>query len=362
MPNLNKKCGRKPEWLKSRMKNPSLIHDLKRNLRQKSLHTVCESAKCPNLGECFGEGRATFMILGDVCTRECRFCAVEGGTPTPVDPDEPQKIAHMVAELGLKHVVLTSVTRDDLPDGGADHFALTIDAIRNIRRHCDPEPVEGEAIQRNRLRHPLENNSCHPPALDTSSSGLTGGSTIVETLDSPIKSENDDSGIRIEILTPDFNLDRNAINIVLDAKPDIFNHNVETVERLTASVRNKADYRRSLDVLRYASDKSEGKIVIKSGIMVGLGETDEEIHKTLDDMKSAGCQIVTIGQYLRPSMKHLPVMRYVEPKTFDCYKSYGESIGLDAVFAGPLVRSSYMAEEVFERSNVIARNKSDEAI
>lgn len=284
-----KNHAKKPEWLKNRLKNPQLLHDIKRDLRCNSLHTVCESAKCPNIGECFSRKTATFMILGDVCTRNCAFCAVNNGAPNDPDPDEPGKIAEMVEKLGLKHVVITSVTRDDLPDGGAAHFAAVIRTLRQT-----------------------ENFS---------------GS--------------------IEVLTPDFSGDKTAIKNVLDAGPDIFNHNLETVRRLSKTVRNKADYDQSLAVLAFAG-RFPGNIYIKSGLMVGLGETDAEILKTLDDLRAAGCNIVTIGQYLRPSLSNLPVDRYVEPALFEKYREYGESIGIEYVFSGPLVRSSYLADSSFD--------------
>lgn len=261
---------------------------LRKILRSRNLHTVCESARCPNLGRCFGKGIATFMIMGDICTRSCGFCAVSHGDPRPIDPDEPGHIAEMVEELRLRHAVITSVTRDDLPDGGASHFVAVISELR--RGTC-----------------------------------------------------ND---IRIEVLTPDFNGDRGSIKAVLNAFPDVFNHNLETVRRLTSKVRSRADYDRSLGVLGYAKDYKPD-IVVKSGFMVGLGETEGEIFMTLQDLSEVGCDVVTIGQYLRPSMAHLTVKRYVEPNDFKRYKNHGESIGIKHVFAGPLVRSSYMAEEVF---------------
>lgn len=296
---------RKPEWLRQKLRATphggklSHAHAMKEKLRSHSLNTVCESAKCPNLHECFERKTATFMIMGNTCTRNCGFCAVGHGETGPLDPDEPRQVAQMVKELGLRHVVITSVTRDDLPDGGAAHFAAVIEAASTsfARR-----------------------------------------------------------GLIIELLTPDFNGNEKSIKTVLDAGPDIFNHNLETVERLTPEVRSRASYAGSLKVLKYAAEYAKtdlhlrggGRLIVKSGLMLGLGEEEEEIKATLEDLAGAGCDIVTIGQYLRPSGAHLPVKRYLEPDVFRRYKAYGERIGIKRVFAGPLIRSSYMAEEVFK--------------
>jgi len=256
---------------------------MKKILRGRNLHTVCESARCPNIGECFSKPTATFMILGDVCTRRCGFCSVEKTiAPLFVDPDEPHNIALTAKELGLKHVVVTSVTRDDLPDYGAAQFALTIRAIK------DTIPA-----------------------------------------------------ITVEVLTPDFNGSMASLAAVLDARPDIFNHNLETVPSLYPVVRPQADYARSLDVLRYAADCGA---VVKSGIMVGLGERTGEVKKTLIDLKDAGCVAVTIGQYLRTTRESLPVAEYIEPSTFLEYERFGKEIGLKRVYSGTFVRSSYNAE------------------
>lgn len=256
---------------------------MKSILRERNLHTVCESARCPNIGECFSKPTATFMILGDVCTRRCGFCSVEKGVkPLLVDPHEPGNIALTAKELGLKHVVITSVTRDDLKDGGAGQFALTIKAIKD---------------------------------------------TI--------------SGILVEVLTPDFRGDEAALRIVLDARPDIFNHNLETVPSLYPIVRPQADYKKSLGVLKKAKDAG---IMSKSGIMVGLGEKKEEVKALLDDLRSIGCDAVTIGQYLRPTRKNLEVKEYIEPDVFREYEEYGKKIGIKYVYSGPFVRSSYNAE------------------
>lgn len=286
---------RLPLWLRKDQNVKDAVHEVKRDLRRAGLHTVCEEARCPNKGECFKRGTATFLIMGNVCTRNCGFCSVRSGTPGPLDADEPLRVARQVKEMGLTHAVVTSVTRDDLPDGGAAHFART---IREIRK-------------------------------------LSPGTTI-------------------EVLTPDFDGREADIRTVCDARPDVFNHNVETVERLTPGIRNKASYRMSLEVLRMArrSANDESRVTshksrkIKSGIMVGLGETEEEVAATLKDLKDAGCDIVTIGQYLRPTKGSLPVKEYVHPDIFKKYELMGAKIGIKHMFCGPFVRSSYMAERV----------------
>ncbi|OGP21790.1 MAG: lipoyl synthase [Deltaproteobacteria bacterium GWA2_55_10] len=274
---------RLPPWAKKRLGPASRLHELKSILRSRGLHTVCESARCPNIGECFSKPTATFMILGDVCTRTCGFCSVDkGATALLVDPHEPENIALTAKEMGLRHVVITSVTRDDLPDGGAGQFALTIKAIKdNI------------------------------------------------------------SGILVEVLTPDFNGDDQALSTVLEARPDIFNHNLETVPSLYPKVRPQADYRRSLEVIRKA--KRPG-IITKSGIMVGLGETVEEVKSLLQDLLAVGCDAVTIGQYLRPTKDNLEVVEYIDLGLFKEYEEFGRGIGFRHVYSGPFVRSSYNAE------------------
>ncbi|MBI5888488.1 MAG: lipoyl synthase [Deltaproteobacteria bacterium] len=281
---------RLPSWAKKRLGHPANIHGMKAVLRRRNLHTVCESARCPNIGECFSKPTATFMILGDVCTRRCGFCAVNKSAPAlDVDPHEPQNIALTAKELGLRHVVVTSVTRDDLADGGAGQFALTIKAIKdNI------------------------------------------------------------SAILVEVLTPDYMGIR--LKTVLNAGPDIFNHNLETVPSLYKTVRPQANYLRSLDVL--SSAKGSGVeprhgVLTKSGIMVGLGETKDEVRAVLRDLYAAGCDAVTIGQYLQPTRSHLEVKEYVEPDVFKEYEVYGRSIGIKQVYAGTFVRSSYNAESLF---------------
>lgn len=261
---------------------------LKRRLRELQLHTVCESARCPNIHECFHRGAATFMILGGVCTRGCGFCAVPKGNPARreffLDPNEPANVARMAQAMGLRYVVITSVNRDDLPDGGSRHFAETIRCVRTAL----PEA-------------------------------------------------------RVEVLTPDFCGDSKALACVLDAGPHVFNHNVETVARLYRKVRPQACYRRSLELLAFAR-KSYPDILVKSGFMVGLGETEDEVKLLLEDLCNAGVQVVTIGQYLQPTRRSLPVAEYVPPARFEAYRDYGLSLGLRYVFSGPFVRSSYMAE------------------
>ncbi|HHL39567.1 MAG TPA: lipoyl synthase [Deltaproteobacteria bacterium] len=273
-------------WLRKPLGRRSGLHRMKAMLRSRNLHTVCEEARCPNIGECFSKPTATFMILGDRCTRNCSFCSVEGsGRPAPPDPGEPRNIAEAARELGLRHVVVTSVTRDDLPLGGAEQFALTIRALRD---------------------------------------------TI--------------PGILVEVLTPDFGGDRAALDVVLDEGPDIFNHNLETVRSLYPLVRPQADYERSLQVLGRAAARG---LTVKSGIMVGFGESVREVLGLLDDLKAAGCSMVTIGQYLRPARDNIEVARYVEPRLFEEYGRYAREIGIHRVYSGPFVRSSYNAEEVY---------------
>jgi lipoic acid synthetase len=261
-------------------------HDVKVRLRKAGLHTVCEEAHCPNMAECFGADTATFLILGDVCTRRCRFCAIaKDREPAPPDPDEPLRVAECVSQLGLTHAVVTSVTRDDLHDGGAGQF---VECVRQIRRHC-PETT-------------------------------------------------------VELLVPDFSGDRRSLKLVLDSRPEVLNHNVECVPRLYPQVRPQADFARSLTVIRRAAD-SRG-VVAKSGLMVGLGETDEEVVEVLSRLQAAGCRAVVIGQYLQPTRDSLPVNRRVTTGQFGEYRRAGEEMGL-VVLSGQLVRSSYRAREVY---------------
>jgi lipoyl synthase len=278
---------RLPEWIREKKVNLRGLHELKTLMREKSLHTVCEELACPNRSECFERGTATFMILGDICTRACGFCNATTGRPyaTP-SPGEPRAVAEAAATMGLRHVVVTSVTRDDLPDGGAAHFAATIRAIR--------EEV---------------------------------------------------AGIAIEVLTPDFRGDLAAVETVVAAGPDYFNHNVETVPRLYRDVRRGARLERSLAVLEHAGSL-DPSLVTKSGLMVGLGETREEVFDVLRRLRAVGCDIVTIGQYLQPKLGKLEVVEYVHPHVFEEYREAGEALGFSAVFSGPFVRSSYMADVV----------------
>lgn len=282
----NNERQRLPEWLRKNGHASHSTHEIKKGLRARGLHTVCEEAHCPNMGECFERGTATIMIMGDTCTRACGFCAVKTGVPTPLDHSEPERVAAQVKALGLKHAVITSVTRDDLADGGAFHFAVTIAAVKAM---CP--------------------------------------------------------GTSIEVLTPDFMGREGDVSTVCKARPDIFNHNIETVERLTPSVRDKrASYRRSLEVLSLArKELPQGRV--KSGLMVGLGETDREVESALLDLAKAGCDIVTIGQYLRPAKGKLKVAVYITPEIFQRYEKIGLKQGIKYMFCGPFVRSSYMADK-----------------
>jgi lipoic acid synthetase len=267
------------------------VHQLKSELRKLNLHTVCESARCPNMHECFHRGTATFMILGNLCTRGCGFCSVpKSRHPGPLDPEEPAHVARMAAAMRLRHVVITSVNRDDLPDGGSGHFSMTVRAVRTAL----PEA-------------------------------------------------------RVEVLTPDFQGDLAAVAGVLDAAPDVFNHNMETVPRLYRRIRPQADYRQSLGVLRYAKQRRPPALT-KSGAMLGLGETPDEVHQLMRDLRAAEVDVVTLGQYLQPTRRNLPVAEFVPPERFDTYREFGLSLGFKMVFSGPLVRSSYMADLVAERA------------
>jgi len=271
-----------PNFLVKKTPKQSNIRLLRELIADPHIHTVCEEAKCPNIGECYAQKTCTFMILGDTCTRNCAFCGVTNGKPLPPDPDEPQKIAEAVKKLGLNYVVITSVTRDDLPDGGASHFAQVIRKCRMTNAEC-----------------------------------------------------------RIEVLIPDFKGNDPALRTVLEAKPYILNHNIETVPRLYSKIRPQANYQQSLQLLKTAA----AQVVTKSGFMVGLGEEAAEVEALLSDLKAAGCSLVTIGQYLPPSKDHLQPERYVVPKEFAKYTEFGQKLGLK-VFAGPFVRSSYHAGEI----------------
>jgi lipoic acid synthetase len=286
----------RPEWLKAKAPTGEGYREIKETMRGLSLHTVCEEALCPNIGECWNNRTATFMILGNICTRSCGFCAVLTGKPTELDFEEPKRVADAAEKMGLKHAVITSVNRDELADGGASVFAATIQEIR--------ERIPGCAV---------------------------------------------------EVLTPDFKGNHDAIRIVLEARPDTFNHNIETVPRLYPAVRPQAKYERSLKVLRYAKELNpEG--LTKSGFMVGLGEIEEEIRQTMLDLREHDVDIITIGQYLRPTENHLPMSRYYTPREFADLKRYGFALGFKHVESGPLVRSSYHAHEQTEdarRSGVV---------
>ncbi len=276
---------RLPSWLRARSGHWERVHDMKTLLVGSRLHTVCAEARCPNQGECWTRGTATFMLLGETCTRSCGFCAVATGRPAPPDPDEPGSVAETSRRLGLKFVVVTSVARDDLQDGGAGHFAATVRAIRE---------------------------------------------------------RNPDA--RVEVLVPDFKGERESIRVVVESGPTVFNHNLETVERLTRRVRVQARYRRSLEVLRIAKDL--GQPSTKTGIMLGLGETEDEVVTLLRDAREAGCDILTIGQYLQPTKRHLPVVEFVHPDRFKAFEEAAYGLGFASVFSGPLVRSSYHADAV----------------
>lgn len=276
---------RLPSWLKRALpegNGNSFTHSL---LRELNLETVCENARCPNRPECYSRRTATFMILGNVCTRPCGFCSVPRGEPLDLQDDEPERVAEAASRLGLKHVVITSVTRDDLPDGGADHFYRCILAVRAR------------------------------------------------------------TGSAVEVLTPDFLGDTRAIDRVLEARPEVYNHNMETVPRLYKKVRGRADYRRSLDLLAHVKTTSPGTVT-KSGLMLGLGETTEELLETLADLRQVACDTLTIGQYLAPTLKHISVKRYVPPEEFDSLAVLARSMGFQKVASGPFVRSSYHADEM----------------
>jgi lipoyl synthase len=276
---------RLPEWLKRPIPAAGGTYFTKNLVEELGLETVCESARCPNRSECWTRRTATFMVLGDVCTRPCGFCAVRRGHPEPVALDEPERLAEACARLGLRHVVITSVTRDDLPDGGAEHFRRCILVVRAR------------------------------------------------------------TGATIEVLTPDFDGRPDAINVVLSADPEVFNHNLETVARLQQHVRRKSQYAVSLKVLEHAK-RSRPSVRTKSGLMLGLGETTEELFETLADLRSVGCDFLTLGQYLQPSPRHLPVVRYLPPEEFDELGRLARTLGFAEVASGPFVRSSYHADEM----------------
>lgn len=278
--------GRLPEWLKKNLGSFEVLHEMKRELRDLSLHTVCEEARCPNIGECWANRTATLMILGKTCTRHCGFCAVTAGKPVGLDPEEPNHVAEMVEKLRLRHVVITMVARDDLPDGGAGQLAQVIETVRAV----NPET-------------------------------------------------------RIEVLTSDFQGSRDSLQTVIGARPDVFNHNLETVERLTPRVRHRATYLSSLKILGEAKE-IDPALVTKSGLMLGLGERSYEVEQALVDLRSAGCELLTIGQYLQPTSKNLPVVEFVHPTIFENWRERAEELGFRQVASGPFVRSSYHAEKM----------------
>lgn len=281
---------RKPEWLKIKLETGENYPKVKKIVELNKLHTICSSGKCPNIGQCWSIGTATFMISGDVCTRSCKFCATKTGRPLPLDEQEPQKIADSVRLMNLKHCVITSVDRDDLVDKSAHHWAKTIEAVR-----------------------------------------ATNPNTT------------------IEVLTPDFDADEELLNIVFASKPDVFGHNMETVRRLSDQTRSRAKYDVSLRVL---SLSAKAGLITKTGIMVGLGESEEEVVELMRDVRACGVRLLTIGQYLQPTKSHIPVVEYVTPEQFAKYRQLGMDMGFDNVESGPLVRSSYMAEKTFIDSKI----------
>jgi lipoic acid synthetase len=288
-----------PVWIRERKLNLGELHEVRSVMKRGRLHTVCDEARCPNRSECFSRGTATFLIMGDVCTRSCRYCSIAHGRPRPLDAGEPAELARAAQTMGLKHVVVTSVDRDDLPDGGAAHFAAVIAELKKL----EPRPT-------------------------------------------------------VEVLTPDFRGDMGAVDVVLAAAPDVYNHNVETVRRLYAQVRRQGRYDWALEVIGHVARHGNG-LVTKSGLMVGFGEERHELEGTLRDLASMCCQVVTIGQYLRPTSKEVPVVRYWSPQDFDELAAHGRSLGLE-VIAGPFVRSSYHAEEAFLRVSGAGSAAADE--
>jgi len=277
---------RLPQWLRTSLPTTESFAHTRALLDELKLHTVCESAKCPNHWECWSKGTATFMIAGDHCTRACGFCAVKTARPLALEHDEPARVAEATRRMGLKHVVITAVARDDLPDGGAEHFCRTIERVRELN-----------------------------------------------------------PGIVIEVLVPDFLGNERSLDAVIAARPHIYNHNLETVRRLTPSVRHRATYDRSLSVLQCVKQKAGASLYTKSGLMLGLGETESELFQAMQDLRSAGCDILTLGQYLQPTLSHLPVVEFVAPEKFASYKEVAQAMSFIHVASGPMVRSSYHADE-----------------
>ncbi len=286
---------KKPSWIKVRLPSNPVFWSTKGLISDLKLHTVCEEAQCPNRWECWSQGTATFMIAGDRCTRACGFCAVKTAKPFALEADEPARVATATKRMKLKHIVITAVARDDLADGGALHFAQTIEAVRQ-----------------------------------------------------------ENPGIVIEVLVPDFNGKDDALAVVMAARPHIFNHNLETVERLTPLVRSRAMYHRSLHVLKRAKEMAGGKVATKSGVMLGLGETELEVFQAMDDLRESGVTVLTMGQYLRPSQQHLPVVEYLHPDRFAFLKEMAERKGFLHVASGPLVRSSYHAADFRPEDDILA--------
>jgi lipoic acid synthetase len=282
----------KPAWLRKRLSINHQTRQIEQDLRANRLHTICQEACCPNRGECFSRGVATFLIMGNVCTRNCTFCAVASGNPQPLDPDEPERVALEVRALGLHFVVITSVTRDDLPDGGANHFVRVIQAIRE---------------------------KC--------------------------------KGVGIEVLIPDFQGCVPALSDLVRASPEVINHNIETVPRLYFEVRPQADYRRSLELLKGIKE-IDSRLITKSGLMVGLGETEGEVEQVMVNLRNVECDALTVGQYLSPSRSHHPVVEYIPPATFEKYRKTALQMGFKSVASGPFVRSSYLAETYYNESFV----------
>lgn len=281
---------RKPSWLKIKLQTGENYPKVKKIVELNQLHTICSSGKCPNIGECWSKGTATFMIAGDICTRSCKFCATQTGKPLPLDKDEPKKIANSVKLMELKHCVITSVDRDDLEDKGANHWAETIREVREL----NPNTI-------------------------------------------------------IEVLIPDFDAREDLLKIVFEAEPDILGHNMETVKRLSNQVRSRAKYELSLNVLKQSSKRG---LISKSGIMVGIGETEEEVIELMKDLREVDCKLFTIGQYLQPTKQNLDLVEYINPVQFAKYKQIGLELGFDNIESGPLVRSSYMAEKTFIESKI----------
>ncbi len=290
--------SRLPPWIRLTFNTGTAYGRVHRSVRGMSLHTVCESARCPNINECWGRGTATFMLLGEVCTRNCAFCAVKAGKPDAVDHDEPRRVAEAAKLMNLFHAVLTSVARDDLPDGGASIFAATIYAIRKKLPRAS-----------------------------------------------------------IEVLTPDFGGNEASLNLVFEAHPDVFNHNLETVQRLQPIIRPQASYGRSLSVLKHAAEW-QPELVVKSGVMLGLGETDDEVIQALEDLLEMGVRLLTIGQYLQPSRHHPPVQRYPTPDEFRAWEEKALKMGFSGVASGPLVRSSYRADELLQAAKEARGNNN----